>query len=630
MPTRTLGVGPFKVEMRRDFNERELHDMKMQEYEKLELVREQTGRLSPADRAEYGATGTVFFGGLLTTSDEEYNSDLQWDKGIRVYDRMWRGDGQVAATLRVLELPLLAADWTIEPASEDQRDVDIAQFVHDNIFGGLTKSWEEILEELLTCFRYGFSLFELVWEYCDDGFVRLKKLAPRQAKTIYRWFANPDDELDRVEQRVYKLLDQTGAPTQTGGLRFGAAGAFDYSHYSMGTYQYITIPGPQLALFTIKREGNNFAGISVLRHAYKHWYYKDGFYKIDAIANERQALGVPTMEEPQGATAEERDRAAAAISALHAHEKGYMLVPHGWNFKFADAGGSSIKDIMPSIEHHDLLIARSVLAQFLNMTDYGSYARSEDETSFFLQAQHAVADRVSAQFNRQIIKKMVDYNFEGVERYPSLQVGRLDKRKVAEILQALPGLVKSGIITRDTQTENTIRRLLDFPDLDADAEVGGGPSVDNDSPGGSEAADPEVASDGELTESRLAVVAGVVEILTKQVHSVVSVVENRRRAGQSVDFTQVNVPMKTALRDGLYNGMLVEGAWDTDNLQLSLEIQEISSAATSQLRRRLAYAMRDPDATDVRKRLVQDLEMDVSLLLEGLDNEFARKETPDG
>lgn len=568
-------------------------------------------RVRGFERREFGATGTVFFGGLLSTSDEEYNTDLLWDKAIRVYDQMWRGDAQVAAVLRAMELPLLRAHWYIKPASDSEEDVQVAQFCQDVIFESMTKPWVETLEFLLTMYRYGFSLFELVWDINDDGYVVLRKMAPRQAKTIYRWFAGKDDQLDRVEQRVWVFneKDAQRRPTMQGGRSFSSApGSFDYAKYAMGQFKYVTIPGHKLALFNVKQEGNNFAGISLLRHAYKHWYYKDNFYKIDAIANERQALGVPTLEEPSSTSDEERNRASDSLAALHAHEKGYMMVPHGWVFKFADAGGRTLKDIMPSIDHHDTLIARSVLAQFLNMQAYGSYARSSNETSLFLQGQVAMANRIKTQFNRQVLRKLVDFNFN-VEKYPTLEVDELDSRSVAEVLQLLPALAKSGLITYQAQDENVVRTAIGLPDLPPGVEAGGQETVDTDAGG-----DPRTMDDQEVEIA----VNAIMPTIEHQIDTMLAVAARRRSTGDDVDPTQISIVRQRELSEVVHTQLST--LMDAPEASLRLHSQLFAKSAGAQLLMRAGTALlsaRTPASTlALREPVREGMRRDTAALLE--------------
>ena len=57
------------------------------------------------DFRELGNTGQSL---LTSFAREEYNSDLRGLNGLRVYDKMRRGDAQVRATLRLIKTPILA------------------------------------------------------------------------------------------------------------------------------------------------------------------------------------------------------------------------------------------------------------------------------------------------------------------------------------------------------------------------------------------------------------------------------------------------------------------------------------------------------------------------------------------
>lgn len=407
-----------------------------------------------------GATGTVFFSGIIT--GEEYNPDLATpEQFLPIYDKMYKSHGQVRAIMDVLMLPLIEADWSIKAASLDAEDKAIGQFVQDNLFHGMQRSWHETLGFiLLEMLRDGFAVLEKVWARGDDGQTRYAKLAPRLSKTIYRWYPNDNDELDRIQQRVYRV--------NADGLT--------------GQYWYPVIPANKLVVFTHRQEGNNFQGVSVLRAAYRHWYYLDQLERIDAIAAERGGVGIPVMIEPPGGPKQKSDRdiAANVLASLHAHEKTYVLVPDGWKFEMVVPGHG--RDIISSIQYHNMMIARSVLAQFINLDRGGSYALSMDISTFFLQALHSVARYLRDVFNRDVIRPLVDLNFQ-TDRYPTLEVGDLDKRDIDRYLMGLGRVLP--FLTMNAETENALRADLGLPDLPPQADgIGGGqPTVDTDSQG---------------------------------------------------------------------------------------------------------------------------------------------------
>lgn len=428
-------------------------------------------------RETFGAVGTVFFAGLI--ENEEYVTDLQGDRAIQTYERMWRSDGQVAAVVNVWVLPLLQATYSVQAASDDAEDVAVAQETSDNLLHGMVgTTWHSVLRQLYT-FRavYGHAVFEKCWTIDEAGAIRLRKLAPRLAKTLYRWYPNADDELDRIMQRVW-ANDENGVT---------------------GKYEFPTIPAQKLLVSTRNRIGNNFLGISLLRPAYKHWYYKDQLYALDGIAAAKNAMGVPSYSEPDtpSTTRQKADRDAAlqALAQYQANERASFVNPSGWKLEFLGVSGQ-VRNIMPSIEHHDLLIARSILAQFINVDSGGTLIAARDSSSFFLQALFSEAQEVADDLN-PLLREMEEYNHADRDRYSTLQMQDLDQRDVESYLRGLAGLFTAGGLTNTTETENALRDNLDLPLL-PDARGAGTGGVDQQSQG-TQATTPEERTEADQT-----------------------------------------------------------------------------------------------------------------------------------
>ena len=116
---------------------------------------------------------------------------------LRTYEKMKLNDSTVRNSLKVCKFQVLGGDWYVEPASDSQEDQDIAEFVHYNLFDGMSTTWMETLQHMLTSLDYGFSVLEAVWCICpwrpyrpnsnSRDMVMLRKLAPRPAITIGRF-----------------------------------------------------------------------------------------------------------------------------------------------------------------------------------------------------------------------------------------------------------------------------------------------------------------------------------------------------------------------------------------------------------------------------------------------------------
>ena len=399
-----------------------------------------------AETLPAGLPGTPIFSGFLEDFGE-YNPQLEGLTAIRTYEKMRRSDAQVAATLLSCELPIRAANWDVLPASADALDQEIAQFVKENLFGGLeyvspagvktTQCWDDVLRNALLMLPFGASAHEEI--YAVDGMqVRLARLAPRLPVTFYRWITDADGE-------TLLALNQYG--------------------YRNSNFESVEIPVDRLAVFTFNKEGANFFGRSMLRPAYMHWYIKHNLYRIDAIAGERNGLGIPTIEQGPNASKEDRQAAASWVTQLAAHEKTGIALPPGWKLTLQGVQGQ-VRDLFHSIEHHNIEISRTALAFFMNLGQghsSGNRALGQELTDFFFLAVQATADQIARTITATSVKRLVDYNWDGVERYPTLVVSNLRARSLDQTLTALSQLATANLVAPYPELAQHIARELGLP-----------------------------------------------------------------------------------------------------------------------------------------------------------------------
>lgn len=387
---------------------------------------------------EIGASGYAIQGGVLGETD--YNLDLQGNLLYETIDKMRLADPQIKAALNVVKLPLGSAEYSIEPGSDQSRDEEIAEFVADNLFG-MTVSWPVHFNQAMLSFDYGAAPFEKVWELKDQR-VRLRKLALRKPSSILKWLLDDTGGLAGIEQQVIK--------TEGSSIR--------------------TIPVEKLLVFVHDLEGSNYRGISLLRAAYRSWFYKDMLLRVDAIQKEKRGLGVDVgtlMTEDAG----KLKKLESALMSLHAHEKQYFAeVEGGWKYRVEGVKGA-IADPLPSIKYHDLEMVKSVLADFLTMTEEGSLAMHKDKSSLFIMALKMRAGILTDTYNRHLIPQLVDFNFADVKEYPRLVHSRLDTRPILEVAKAVAGLVEVAALTPDDGMEESLRRDLELPEREEAPDV---------------------------------------------------------------------------------------------------------------------------------------------------------------
>lgn len=392
-------------------------------------------RSSRPKTGELGATGTQFFSGFI--SGEEYNPNLQGQAGLKIYDEMRRSDAMVKATLLAIGLPIRQAVWRVEAASDDNRDQEIAEFVRNNLFGGMSITWDDFLRQALLHLTFGYMMFERVYKL-ENNKILLKKLAPRLPKTLYKWMVADDGGLEYIVQFVLK----------------GA------------TYIYADIPVDRLLIFTNEKEGANYEGISVLRSAYKHWYVKNQLYKIDAIKHDRWGIGIPVVSLPEKSIDLDIDktRAEALAKNLRAHEQAYVIKPFGFGVELLAMPTRVGTNVMPSVQHHNEQIVVNILAQFLTLgtTKSGNRALGGSFQDLFLLSLQSIAKYTEDTINRYCIKSLVDYNFI-TDRYPKLKASKIKETSFTNLADAVSKLMNVGALTPDEELEDYVREIGSLP-----------------------------------------------------------------------------------------------------------------------------------------------------------------------
>ena len=80
-------------------------------------------------------------------------------------------------------------------------------------------------------------------------------------------------------------------------------------------------------IFTFRKEGDNYEGTSMLRTSYKNRYIKDQLYRLDAVKQERQSLGMPIIYPSIDATDEQLELAGDIVEGIRNNEQSGVVMP---------------------------------------------------------------------------------------------------------------------------------------------------------------------------------------------------------------------------------------------------------------------------------------------------------------
>ena len=407
--------------------------------------------------AEYGRSGLRRFGGQIF---EEFLPELRGQRGIKVYREMESNDATVGAILFAVKMMIRQAAWSVEPGGESAVDKEAAEFV-EGCMDDMQSTWTDTISEILSFLPYGWSLHEIVYKRrngkskkrglsskYDDGLIGWKKLPGRSQDTLYEWEFDKDGELSAMIQ---------DDPI---------------------TFAKLRIPIQKAMLFRADAAKDNPEGRSVLRNAYRAWYFKRRLQEIEAIGVERDLAGMPVIYVPEELNVwDPNDAQAQAINGalttmiknIRRNEYEGLVLPLSYKLELLSSGGTRQFDTTAIISRYSTEIAQTVLADFLMLGHEatGSYALSEDKTTLFATALGAYLDIICETFNSQGIPALIDINgehFAGITDYPKLTHGEVDTADITKISTYLKDLVGIGVIVPDEGLEDYARELADLPE----------------------------------------------------------------------------------------------------------------------------------------------------------------------
>lgn len=408
------------------------------------------------DSKEIGRVGQRRYGGIFY---EEFLSELRGRKGAEVFTEMSNNDETIGAILFAIEMLVRQASWNVEPGGSTAKDREAAEFVK-SCMDDMQQTWIDTISEILSFLTYGWSFHEIVYKRrmgrtkdnrtsskYDDGLIGWMKLPIRSQETLYQWEYDDQDN----------LIGMTQMPPPDFGL--------------------ITIPMNKAMLFRTRSRKDNPEGRSILRTAYRSWYFKRRIQEIEGIGIERDLAGLPVITTPEGMDIWDKDdedmnaiRAGleAMVKNIRRDSTEGLVLPFGYTFELTSTGGSRQFDTSSIIARYDTKISQTVLADFIQLghESVGSFALSSDKTNLFSMAICAFLDIICQTFNSQGIPALIDINgdhFAGVTDYPRLTHGDIEDVDLATMATFIKDMTSIGVIIPDESLEDYVRQLGKLP-----------------------------------------------------------------------------------------------------------------------------------------------------------------------
>ena len=380
----------------------------------------------------------------------EDNWALRFPASARVFAKMGREDTQITSVLKALWLPIQRATWMLDPNGADPEVVAlVSEDLRLPVLGDDPRkpvarrrgrvSWSEHLQKALLALQFGCMFFEQVYAEGPDGRMHLHKLAPRMPGTLSKVNVASDGGLESIEQES----------ATTGGT----------------TVKGATIPVDRLVAYVHAPADTSWTGTSVLRPAYKHWMLRDQFLRLEAQVLDRNGMGVPVYvgseltNDPKG----DLEHGQSIAESMRSGKTAGAAIPAGAKMQLMGVSGQLVNP-REAIAYHDSMMARAVLAHFLNLEGKGgSYALAETQSDLFIQSLQTIAEWIADTATQHIVEDLVDVAFPDYDGMaPRIIAEPIASRKELSA-QDLATLVRDKVLIPDKDLEEDTRRRYSMP-----------------------------------------------------------------------------------------------------------------------------------------------------------------------
>ena len=323
--------------------------------------------------------------------------------------------------------------------------------------------WSAFISEVLSYRIFGWALHEVIYKRRDknnskfpDGKIGWAGWPIRSQDSLYEWIW--DESTGEVSAMVQQVPN---------------------------TGRTVTIPMDRALLFRLSQHKGNPEGRSLLRNAYRPWFFKKHTENQEAIGIERDLAGLPVAymagelasQSPGDSTETyyqimqkivrnvRRDEEAGLVLPLAYDEHGNPLV----KFELLSSSGTRAIDTTKVKEGYARGIAMTMLADWvmLGHERVGSLALADSKTDMYGLTLGVFNDAIAEPINDIAIPRLMMLNGMKPVEMPKVVPGDIETPDLEKFANAVNTLAGAGMpLFPDDTFEEFIRRLFKWPAKD--------------------------------------------------------------------------------------------------------------------------------------------------------------------
>ena len=363
--------------------------------------------------------------------DESFRSTDQIirNKGrglFEFYDSMADSDAVLAGIIETRIDSVARLDWDILPASDDERDVEVADIVQQALLG--LDNFDEDLSELLAACRNGYAVSEIVWK--EESINGKSRWVPD------RILSRPPDWFRFTADRELVYVGQS---------RFG-----NKNNEPVPDYKFIH--------YAFRPRYQNPYGTSLLRAVYWVYWFKHHAFEQWMRAAERGANSTVIGHYPSGTNVTEQEAIEEKLKIMLKSKYGL----------FEDGTLIDIPDVKIDANFGDVLVSRcnqEMLYRLLGTTlssgtsESGTRALGEVHEKRLQERNQSDSIALSSTLNKTLIRWIVELNFPDAIAMPTFKQHYEAQKDDTLNINKLRAAAELGIPV----SVNDAANLLDLP-----------------------------------------------------------------------------------------------------------------------------------------------------------------------
>ena len=303
---------------------------------------------------------------------------------MELFEEMEEKDTHLFSQLQTRKLAVTGLDWEVQPFSEEERDVAVAEFIDDQLHS--LESLNDVLLDILDAVGKGISLSEITWGVDSQGWNVVEDITWVHPKKIL-W--DSIDDAIKITTREYP--------------------------------QGIPLPDNKFIVHKYKAKSGHPSRAGVLRIV--SWMYLFKNYDLKDWVSFCEVFGMPLRLGKYDASASDADKAALMEAIIQLGTDAAGIVPSTTTIEFIESNKQSSAEIYEKLARYcDEQMSKAVLGQTLTSdSGSGSYAQSKTHNEVRKDLTAADANALENTLRRDLIRPLVEFNFGSGTPIPTLQ-----------------------------------------------------------------------------------------------------------------------------------------------------------------------------------------------------------------